>query len=196
MKALVANAVELKACARCGGIYGRNGRSPSNWQRSQYCSRLCQVKAISVRHWAGHRGEFRCLSCGKVETTNAFRAAKRKYCSRECARRSPVRLQAAIKNLPRGLVGPAHPRWRGGHLYGRDWPEIRRRALEKAGGKCERCGRVAKKLDVHHVIPWRIVQATRDQDLLVLCARCHAALERSLDRLIRQVTANFMRERR
>jgi hypothetical protein len=54
------------------------------------------------------------------------------------------------------------------------WWRLRRHArLEKAHGKCERCGKVTSIADVHHVHYDRR-GAERDTDLEVLCRDCHA----------------------
>lgn len=45
--------------------------------------------------------------------------------------------------------------------YGPDWPRKRAAAMQRAGGRCERCGAAGK--DVHHV----------SSKTEVLCRRCH-----------------------
>jgi len=53
------------------------------------------------------------------------------------------------------------------------WWRLRRHArLKKAGGKCERCGRVTTFQDVHHVYYTRLGEE-RDSDLEVVCRDCH-----------------------
>lgn len=183
----------MKTCQTCGVQYGQNGRSAKRWAASKFCSRVCHSKAMAVARWRGHQATYSCLNCGKVVTTNAFCASRRKYCSRECARFSPLRVATARRNLPR-LSGPEHPRWRGGHPYGREWQALCRAVIQRQQGRCAACGSKPKKLDVHHVIPWRLMKKSKLVDLIGLCPGCHAALERRLDKLIREVTSAFLKE--
>jgi 5-methylcytosine-specific restriction endonuclease McrA len=52
------------------------------------------------------------------------------------------------------------------------WKRRRYARMLKAGGKCERCGVVTTKFDVHHVNYDRLGEE-RDTDLEVLCRTCH-----------------------
>ena len=53
-----------------------------------------------------------------------------------------------------------------------DWLWTRKRALHRAGYRCERC-RSAEHLEVHHLTYERLGHE-RDEDLEVLCRDCHA----------------------
>ena len=53
----------------------------------------------------------------------------------------------------------------------RHWQETRRKALQRAGYKCEICG-TGKNLNVHH-ITYEHVWDERPEDLLVCCRSCH-----------------------
>jgi hypothetical protein len=55
------------------------------------------------------------------------------------------------------------------------WRRRRHERLKKANGKCERCSRVVRFTDVHHVYYDRIGEE-RDSDLEVLCRDCHTKL--------------------
>ena len=60
-------------------------------------------------------------------------------------------------------------------VYGsRRWRIVRRRVLERAGWRCETCGK-AGRLEVHHVDPmWQSSGNPFDPDRLkVLCRACH-----------------------
>ena len=54
------------------------------------------------------------------------------------------------------------------------WEIMRRRALLRAGGHCQRCWGERRRLDVHHLTYERLGRE-RESDLVVLCATCHAA---------------------
>lgn len=61
-----------------------------------------------------------------------------------------------------------------GNYLGDDlWKQRRKRALFRAGYRCARCG-ATRNLDVHHLTYARI-GAEDEDDLVVLCRRCHAA---------------------
>jgi len=52
------------------------------------------------------------------------------------------------------------------------WQSRRAKALMLAGYKCEKCGCMSK-LEVHH-LGYRNIGNEPDDDLMVLCSRCHA----------------------
>jgi 5-methylcytosine-specific restriction endonuclease McrA len=52
------------------------------------------------------------------------------------------------------------------------WKAIRELMIEAAGGMCERCGKVRKRLEVHHLTYIRFGHE-KPEDLQVLCAPCH-----------------------
>ena len=56
------------------------------------------------------------------------------------------------------------------------WQEKRRQVLERAKGRCERCGVANVMFEIHHVryTPWG--EETLE-DLLALCAPCHGEME-------------------
>ena len=78
-----------------------------------------------------------------------------------------------VKNRRRLAAEP----WR--RIYGTEkWKRTRANARRRAGGRCERCGREAKTLDVHHRIPLKDGGAPYDPDNLeVLCRPCHRELD-------------------
>ncbi len=58
------------------------------------------------------------------------------------------------------------------------WKRIRAIARRRAGGLCERCGREAKALDVHHRVALKDGGEPYDPDNLeVVCRPCHRAIE-------------------
>lgn len=59
------------------------------------------------------------------------------------------------------------------YLNSPEWGRKRREALDRAGGKCERCTET-ENLEVHHITYDRLGYE-RPQDLQVLCNPCHAA---------------------
>jgi 5-methylcytosine-specific restriction endonuclease McrA len=73
------------------------------------------------------------------------------------------------------------PRGDGGHsaeyeavLSSPGWRRLRRRAIRRAGRRCQRCG-ARGPLDVHH-LTYRRLGRERPGDLLAVCERCHGVL--------------------
>lgn len=57
-------------------------------------------------------------------------------------------------------------------------PEVqatRRRLIKRAGGRCERCGRRAERLELHHVTPAH--KGGTERGALMLCPKCHRELD-------------------
>lgn len=51
-------------------------------------------------------------------------------------------------------------------------PQVRRRVLERAKGRCELCGRKGK-LEIHHFLPPSMGGASHPLNLIALCPECH-----------------------
>jgi 5-methylcytosine-specific restriction endonuclease McrA len=64
------------------------------------------------------------------------------------------------------------------YLWSAAWQRKRQETLERAGYKCERCGKAYKKLAVHHKT-YANVRNERPEDLEVLCFACHARITHS-----------------
>lgn len=52
-----------------------------------------------------------------------------------------------------------------------EWAYRRRRAIQRAGGKCEKCP-TKNELEAHH-LTYKNFGDEKDEDLMVLCKRCH-----------------------
>ncbi len=73
---------------------------------------------------------------------------------------------------------------------GANWDQQARRARERDGYACRVCGvseeEIGRQLDVHHKIPYRSfksnVEANKLENLVSVCASCHAKLEGQLRR--------------
>lgn len=73
--------------------------------------------------------------------------------------------------------------------YGPSWPPQRRRALERDGHTCQRCGinseehreKYGMSLHVHHIVPWHEFDDHEERNelsnLVTLCASCHGEYE-------------------
>jgi 5-methylcytosine-specific restriction endonuclease McrA len=58
------------------------------------------------------------------------------------------------------------------HESTRAWRRLRQAVLDRAGGRCERCGGAAE--DAHHLVPRARGGADTLGDLEALCSTCHA----------------------
>jgi hypothetical protein len=58
------------------------------------------------------------------------------------------------------------------YLQSEEWRHRRRWILHRAESRCEQCGSRREPLHVHHLTYERLGDE-HDDDLLVLCARCH-----------------------
>ncbi len=61
------------------------------------------------------------------------------------------------------------------YLKSDHWKEIRELMIERANNKCGECGRITRRLEVHHVTYDRLGEELF-MDLRVLCRVCHANL--------------------
>lgn len=92
-------------------------------------------------------------------------------------KRYPREPRFRLRFLPREVGN--NPSYRGG-----DWEKQRQLALQRAGNRCEGCGRPAGvvKLAVHHIMGYAYGGTNDLSNLKVLCAGgdqadCHPALE-------------------
>ena len=62
------------------------------------------------------------------------------------------------------------------YLCGNYWQEVVAKVKERAQGRCEGCGTLTNKLEIHHKkYPRRGTELENLHLLLALCRRCHAA---------------------
>lgn len=61
------------------------------------------------------------------------------------------------------------------YINSKEWKIRRQIALEQANYKCQICGR-SHELQVHH-LSYKNLGNEKDEDLLVVCSRCHNDIE-------------------
>lgn len=143
--------------------------------------------------------EKRCISCNKKFKTDN---KKRKYCSRDCipnefwtknlgkwttpkfiSERNKVSegLKRYFLNNPR-----KNEEW---YIkkYGRKYYPIKLKhnnfwkkessIIRKYIIYCERCGKIVKVRDPHHIIPYTISRENKLENIIVLCRSCHKIVE-------------------
>lgn len=160
-------------CKTCGKTFYTN-RS----ERRVYCSPSCRCKGNSNRirgskHHRYSRVEISCDCCGKTIYFPAkrFRNQKHHFCDKDCY----YRWHKATKEGK----GENHPNWKGGmkfsYTWSYEWREIREMVLARDGYACKECG-TNEDLVVHHVIPFKVVNAHHTKNLVTLCRACHSQL--------------------
>lgn len=155
----------LTTCAYCGKTFNCPP-SVINQRKSRkvFCSKHCSIAAcFCIRT---------CKQCGKVFRDQKW-AKGRPFCSRQCYGHW----------LSQNNCGENHPRWKGGwtNHTGKKWREAVRLARKRDDDTCQMCKITCKELDkhmdVHHIIPFRLVQHHSLDNLVCLCPKCHTTLE-------------------
>lgn len=154
-------------CAQCRK---RIERVPAVLKRTIRGRSFCSVQCSSEffrgslhPQWKGEKLNFTCLYCKK--TKRLFARKTRKFCSIECSR--------AYQR------GHRHAAWRGNRRQdrGADWYSVAASIRDRDGHICQVCGkpeRKGQKLDVDHIVPFRLVKANEPINLLSVCkAPCH-----------------------
>lgn len=63
---------------------------------------------------------------------------------------------------------------------GSDWKERRQHIFELDNFKCVICSS-EYSLEVHHILPYRLVHCNKDENLITLCKSCHSKVEPNLN---------------
>lgn len=176
-------------CTRCGNV---RFVKFSAKEKAKFCSLVCfnkYQKEQGVNYYLAKYGKpqpgrsdrrkkyatLECLWCGKPIEVRPYRLGTRKACSRECYR--------AYNSWRHS--GERNPAWLGGLSsapYPYDWWKISSRVLERDGRTCRNpnCKHDTKSVDVHH-IDYNKMNCS-DENLIVLCDRCHSACHAGLNK--------------
>lgn len=183
-------------CSECGKEFIRYSHHASR-NGHQFCSGKCHG-VWRGRQWEGenhprwvHGLIVNCEQCGKEVRKGKERQRRNKhnFCSSECSRQWMVENEV--------YTGENNHNWKGGSVdyYGPNWHEQARLARQRDASKCQHCGKksikIGRRVDVHHVIPFRTFGYIRNQNdnyklanrldnLICLCPQCHAKAEAQL----------------
>jgi len=117
-----------------------------------------------------------CVVCEREYKVIPYRADKTKTCSKKCLRLYQT--------------GVGNPNWKGGldvSVYStKEWKEARQKALERDEFKCLLC-EATETLNVHHVIPYRLIKNHDLVNLVTLCSECHSDFERDSKGIIKEL---------
>ena len=158
-------------CDYCGHTFLKNPYKVKR-QQHKFCSDSCRNKWIAENK--RERVKVDCANCAKEIERFPFELKKGNnlFCSKECR----------SEYMSKKMSGENNHNWRGGHedYRGENWLTQRRKALERDGYKCTKCGidGTKAKLMVHHKIPFRFFgdykKANRLNNLIILCNSCHS----------------------
>lgn len=156
------------------------------------------VRAKATRASRSHRLHVRCEHCGSMfpTTPSAVKAGPPKYCSRACYHDSRRVIRtcklcgAAFSVLKSTISGRTNASGRfcsrgcyHKHLCrteringrGSRWKAIRDEAIRRVPF-CSICGTL-RRLDVHHITPYRLTRDNSQANLIPLCKRHHTLVE-------------------
>jgi 5-methylcytosine-specific restriction endonuclease McrA len=78
--------------------------------------------------------------------------------------------------------------WKGGitaatqvRLNDAKWRNIRKEVFKRDNWTCQDCKTKSRKLNCHHIVPYRISKDNSKKNLITLCNRCHTKRERNID---------------
>ena len=167
-------------CERCGEFYKEVYKcNADSYSVCDDCRPQVKSERMSgennPRHGTAETVEFDCEYCGEHHVRNQS-ASSTVFCDVEC--------RDAYLHTQRG---EDHPMWNGGKdgYYGPDWPEQRRKALERDNYRCQACGESNEEtsiaLNAHHIQPYKSfdtdAEANKVDNLVCLCISCHRKWE-------------------
>jgi len=139
---------------------------------------MCGCGAEVASKWKlGHAAKVAC------KTPEFREQARRRAKGHPGAVWTPEQRAKASRNAHcKGKYGPDHPKWTGRNTQYRgpedEWNAARKQVLERADGKCARCGDEKRELVVHHLespddgVFWN----NEISNLEALCRGCHVTL--------------------
>lgn len=178
-------------CENCGIEFTKMAGRTCQKSKHHFCTRGCRGEWMKGKTGATHplykSIEVQCNACGATFMREPRHATtyEHNYCNRDCA----------MIGQSKERSGPNHPRWKGGYrpgYRGPNWNTQSETARCRDGYKCQHCGitqkRNRRKLDVHHIVPFRsfnyipgindnYLQANTLSNLLTLCTGCHKHAE-------------------
>lgn len=115
-----------------------------------------------------------CYTCGKIFAKQPSAVSEHNFCGRDCF---------AKWRASEAWAGKNNPSWLGGHVNyrGTDWNKQSAAARKRDDDACQRCGKQAPGLPVHHLIPFHLFDNYREANqltnLITLCPTCHGIAE-------------------
>lgn len=140
------------SCVHCRESFYTT-RSIQNSGNGRYCSRQCRREALNINRscetCGGAFRVFRSLLSGKSNSAGRF-------CSKACYTEFLCKPESK---------GPRGSQW-----------DVTRRKIRERNPACALCG-TPVKLDVHHIIPFRLTRDNSIENLVPLCRKHHRKIE-------------------
>ena len=186
---------QIRVCVKCGKREEVRSDNKSDQCRSCAC-RVAGAKGIeTIRK---RRLQLPCSECGQIFNTipSAERRRDFRFCSWHCRKRhrqvertckfcrqafhvSKGRLSDKTNSSGNFCSRPCYERWlcNTDKITGRGsrWKAIRTEAIRRFPF-CAKCG-TTQRLDVHHIIPFRLTRDNGQSNLIPLCKKCHKLVE-------------------
>ena len=191
----------MKQCIECGKKFikrqGTTGKYCSSgcWIRSDEHTKVVR-KALKDKPLSdAHRKKLSLAKLGKKQTKEfvkkrlywlkGYRWRRETIQKRADSNRGQKRVGDAHKNIVDGIAKRhgyssyeemPHPSEYNPDYRGDDWDEKRKEARKRDNDTCQKCGR-KDRLQVHHIVPWRISHDSNLSNLITLCIYCHQGLK-------------------
>jgi hypothetical protein len=139
----------------------------------------------------------KCETCGVPFEVKPYREKTARFCSSKCWTTSPESKKiVSVSQIKRHNLKPItkgnNPNWKGGivsdaklRLCRSSWKKLTKRILEIYNNTCRYCGNM-KDLHVHHILPFRDGGLDIEDNLELVCSKCHPKVEKEgvLQRII------------
>lgn len=104
-----------------------------------------------------------------------------------------IRSAEHCKAISNGKLGKPNPLragansnwWKGGvtaeyqkRVTSTGWERLRLKIIQRDGSRCQICGIFPKRIEVHHIVPWRLSHDDSEENLMTVCCPCHRHLDR------------------
>ena len=139
--------------------------------KHHFCSRECLYKwNIGKNHSRWAHESILCSYCNKEYQLVRYKIEKheRHFCSFDCEQ----------KWMKENWQGKGHPMWIDGYVpfYGYEWEGLTKEVRNR-DKVCMSCKKLDSRLNVHHIIPYRISKDNSLDNLILLCDSCHTNLD-------------------
>jgi hypothetical protein len=178
----------FQPCRGARGVYC----SSKCWARSPEKARINRHALKGKKLSKAHKLKMRMAKLGKkqprelvekriasIRSNGNWKWKKSTILKRANANRGQKRTGKAYQNILDGIARSHgyknyksiphedNPDWRGP-----EWKKIREEIKKRDGYKCQKCPKT-KRLQVHHIVPWRKTHDNSPSNLITLCINCH-----------------------
>lgn len=180
-------------CLKCGKSCIRKYCNYTCWANSEERKRINQKSFKGKKIPKAQREK---MALAKIGTTRSLEARKKNSESmkghiwstetllkRAQSLKGKKRSGVAYQNIINGIAKAhgyisyeAMPNVPSPDYRGQNWAEIRKEIIKRDDKKCKVCGK-KKRLQVHHIVPWRQTKDNSPENLITLCIGCHQSIK-------------------